>query len=81
MTDHQFLPNCRKSGGSIGEEALGFIRFVFQDRSFDGMVFLAAKDAHGRFKTIGPVPCGQIVPFVQQTTNFSDHDYYISSNL
>lgn len=81
MTDNLILPNCKKIGRSISEQALDFVRFVYQDRSFDGMISLATKDADGTLKVVGPVPCSQIVSFVRGMAILPDHDYYISSNL
>lgn len=81
MADNLFRPNCRKKGASLCEDALNFIRFVYQDTSFDGLISLGTKDIDGNYKDIGPVPCTQISQFAEEMVILSDHDYYISSNI
>ena len=81
MADNLFRPNCRKKGTSLCEDALNFIRFVYQDTSFDGLISLGTKDIDGNYKDIGPVPCTQIAQFTEEMVILPDHDYYISSNI
>lgn len=81
MADNLFRPNCRKKGASLCEDALNFIRFVYQDTSFDGLISLGTKDIDGNYKDIGPVPCTQIAQFTEEMVILPDHDYYISSNI
>ena len=81
MEDLLFLPNCRKTGTFLDEEALNFIKVVFMDKTFDGLIAIATRDSLGGFKTIGPVPCSQIEQFAERMTILPDHDYYLTPNI
>lgn len=81
MEDLLFLPDCRKTGTFLDEEALNFVKVVFKDKAFDGLISIATRNSSGGFKTIGPVPCSQIEQFAERMTILPDHDYYLTPNI
>lgn len=81
MEDLLFLPNCRKTGTFLDEEALNFIKVVFMNKTFDGLIAIATRDSSGSFKTIGPVPCSQIEQFAERMIILPGHDYYLTPNI